>query len=213
MPSSYTASARYTLQATGENLSVWGVILNNGVFQLVDDNVNGIESFALSGAKMLTSVNGATDEARKAILNITGGTGGTITIPSVSKLYVVLNASAGDVILTTGGATNATVKAGEKCFVACDASAVKRVQGTDFGSARLTNVGYPSASTDAASKQYADDLAFTANAGILPAQTGNAGKLLGTNGSVASWRTIAASDLTDYATAILGLQVALAVAL
>ena len=30
MPSSYTASARFTLQATGENNNTWGVILEFG---------------------------------------------------------------------------------------------------------------------------------------------------------------------------------------
>ncbi len=37
MPSTYSARARYTLQAPGENLNLWGVILNQGVFALVDE--------------------------------------------------------------------------------------------------------------------------------------------------------------------------------
>ena len=70
MPSTYSSSLRLNLQATGENLNTWGVLLNNGVFQLVDYAVAGRLAFSLSGSKTLTSVNGATDEARAAMLDI-----------------------------------------------------------------------------------------------------------------------------------------------
>lgn len=113
MPSSYTTSARFTLQATGENNNTWGVILNSGVFQLVDDNVNGRLAFSLSGAKVLTSALGAADEARLAFLDVTGGSGGSVTIPAVSKGYYVRNASSGDVTVTAGGALNALFKTGD----------------------------------------------------------------------------------------------------
>lgn len=197
MPSSYTASARYTLQAAGENLNTWGLILNSGVFQLVDDNINGRTTFTLSGSKTLTTANGATDEARRAILDVTGGSGGTITIPSVSKLYMVRNASTGDVVLTTGAGRTATVVAGVIAQVVCDATNVDLA-------VSFKNVPTPVANTDAvnkaysdaqlaAAKTYTDNTAFTANAGILPGQSGNAGKFLTTNGSVASWGSV---DLT-----------------
>jgi len=113
MPSSYTASARYTLQATGENNNTWGAILNAGVFQLVDDNVNGRLAFALSGVKVLTSALGATDEARMAFLDVAGGTGGTITAPAVSKGYFIRNASAGQVTVSMGGAVSAVFAPGD----------------------------------------------------------------------------------------------------
>lgn len=106
MPSSYTTSARFTLQATGENNNTWGVILNTGVFQLVDDNINGRLAFALSGAKVLTTALGVTDEARMAFLDVTGGTGGTVTAPAVSHGYWIRNGAAGPVTVTSGGAIN-----------------------------------------------------------------------------------------------------------
>lgn len=190
---SYTASARFTLQVTGTNNNTWGNILNSGVFALVDDNINGIVTFMLSGAKSLTSVNGATDEARCAILNITGGTGGTITIPAVSKNYRIRNGSSGAIIVTTGGATNATLQAGEVADVMCDGSAVRRVFASDFGGLILTSVGTPVNRTDGANRAYVDDTAFNMAAGALPGQGGNAGKLLGTDGTTAAWTTLSAS--------------------
>ena len=78
------------------------------MFQLVDDNINGRLAFTLSGAKVLTSALGATDEARMAFLDVTGGTGGTVTVPAVSKGYFVHSAAAGDVVVSAGGAVSAT---------------------------------------------------------------------------------------------------------
>lgn len=63
---------------------------------------------------------------------------------------------------------------------------------------------------DTVTKQYVDQLAMQA---ALPLQTGNAGKFITTDGVNASWHTLVATDLSDYATKILGVQVALAVAL
>ncbi len=202
MPSSYSTSFRLNLQAPGENLNTWGTILNNGVFQLLEDAVAGMASFTLSGPKVLTSTNGATDEARCAVLNVTGGTGGTITAPSVKKVYLVRNASSGPVIITTGSGVTATFAAGEVGFCAGDGTNFYRTTvTTNFGGVTLTNLGAPTANTDAATKGYVDGVAFAMAAGSLPGQTGNAGKSLVTDGSNASWQdpSITIAQITDYA--------------
>jgi hypothetical protein len=202
MPSSYSSSFRLNYQAPGDNLNTWGTILNNGVFQLLEDAVAGMASFTLSGPKVLTSTNGATDEARCAVLNVTGGTGGTITAPSVKKVYLVRNASSGPVIITTGSGVTATFAAGEVGFCAGDGTNFYRTTvTTDFGGVTLTNLGAPTANTDAATKGYVDGVAFAMAAGSLPGQTGNAGKSLVTDGSNASWQdpSITIAQITDYA--------------
>lgn len=146
MPSNFTTSARFTLQATGENNNTWGAILNQGVFQLVDDNVNGRLGFALSGAKTLVTANGATDEARMKFLDVTGGSGGTITIPAAPKGYYVRNASAGNVVVSAGGATTATLKAGDIQPVFSDGASVYnlRIAGQslqDYIASAITGTG------------------------------------------------------------------------
>lgn len=193
MPSSYSTRFRWTLQASGENLNTWGQILNSGVFQLIEDALGKRVAFSLSGAKTLTTANGASDEARCAFLDITGGTGGTITAPSVEKWYLVRNNASGDVILTTGAGSTATVKPGEVGIAVGDASSFQRVQLTDFGGARITSIGDPVNPQDAASRAYVDAQAF--NAVNLPAQSGNAGKFIKTDGTTASWQTPNGSDL------------------
>jgi len=211
MPSTYTTSFRLNLQAPGDNLNTWGVQLNNGVFQLLEDALAGSVTQTLSGPLILTSVNGATDQARCMALNITGGTGGTITVPSVKKLYFVRNASSGAVVVTTGSGASASFAAGEVgfCYSPDGTNFYRTTTATDFGGVTLTNLGAPSANTDAATKGYVDGVAFTMAAGSLPGQSGNAGKALITNGTVAAWGIptltisdlppISTSNITDYA--------------
>ena len=203
MPSSYTSSFRLNIQAPGDNLNTWGTILNNGVFQLLEDALAGAVTQALSGSLTLSSVNGATDQARCLAINVTGGTGGTITAPGVKKLYFVRNTASGAVVITTGSGATASFAAGEVgfCYSPDGVNFYKTSLQNDFGGARLLNVGSPTANTDGATKGYVDGVAFTMAAGSLPGQGGNAGKALITNGTVASWGipTLATSNLTDYA--------------
>lgn len=177
MASTYSASLRFDYQAPGDNLNTWGTRLNQNVFQLSEDATVGNVSFSLSGSKLLTVVNGATDEARQMVLNVTGGIGGTITAPAVKKLYLVRNASTGDVIVTAGG-MGATVVSGQTRWVWSDGTDFRLVSQTDFASSRLTNVGTPATSSDAATKGYADALAFESQAGAFPGMFGNAGRPL-----------------------------------
>lgn len=116
MPSSYSASLRMTLQASGENTNTWGLILNSGAFQLLDDAIAG--SVAVTTyPTTLTTAPGATDQARCISLFCTGA-GGTITAPSVKKTYVVdAFGCSGDVSITTGAGKVATVPAGSRAWV------------------------------------------------------------------------------------------------
>lgn len=199
MPSSYTNSLRFILQATGENLNTWGVLNNNSMIALADYAIAGRAAFTLSGSKTLTTANGATDEARAAMLDITGGTGGTITIPAVSKIYLVRNGASGNVVITTGGGATITIRPGESLLVFTDGTDVRSTFSTDFMGNRITNVGTPTASADAATKNYVDTTAWNLNTGILPGQGGNAGNFLTTNGSVASWAAIQVANVTGAA--------------
>lgn len=211
-------------QDDGSNTNVWGDHLN-AVIAIVDEAIRGIYSFALSGTVTLDATNFVSNQARRAILNITGGSGGTVVVPDVSKFYVVINAASGDVTVK-GSGTGSIVKPGEVCPVVNDGVVVKRfaisqmANALDMGSHKITSVTDPTNPQDAATKQYADDLAFTANAGILPGQPGNAGKMLTTDGATASWHQLTISDLANYAsdqaaktTAATALAVAMAVAL
>ena len=201
MPSTYSNNLRLNFQAPGDNLNTWGTVLNGGVFQLLEDAVSKRVAFVLSGPKTLTTANGATDEARSAFLDVTSGTGGTITIPAVEKLYTVRNAGSGDVVVTTGGGATATIKTGETVAVACDAANVRRVQPTDMGGLKLTGLGTPVNGTDGATKAYVDAQAFEQV--NLPGQgPGSVGHYIRSDGSAATWEAIVTADIADYAASV-----------
>jgi hypothetical protein len=191
-------SLRLNYQAPGDNLNAWGVILNQQVFQRLEDALTRRVAFPLSGAKTLTTANGLEDEARCAFLDITGGTGGPITAPAVEKWYVVRNAAAGEVTVTTGGGSAAVVKPGEVGLVVGDGANFRRVQFTDLAGARLTGLGDPASGQDAATKAYVDTMAF--NEVDLPGQgPGTVGQFIRSDGASATWEPVTTADVTDYA--------------
>ena len=190
MVSSYTARNRLNKQGTGDNTNTWGEVLNAGVFELADFALDGVISLTVSGNVILSTANGATDQARGRSIKIASGSSASavITVPAVEKLYVVWNASAHDqVIASAGGGASVAIKAGEVAFVVTDATNVARMTLVSNGNVEIKDIGTPTTATSAVTKAYADALAFDANAGVLPGQSGNAGKFLTTNGSVAGW--------------------------
>lgn len=196
MPSSWTSSLRLEQQFTGENINTWGDRLNVAL-RHADQAVAGWLTKLLTGPATLTTLNGADDEARAATIKFTGGAGPfTVTLPAVSKTYLVWNACAGAVTLTTGAGAAITVDPGDIVWASCDGSAVK-------------TPGYGGVSI----KDWVSGVAWSYNAGNLPAQAGNAGKFVRTDGSTASWQALSTADLTDYAQAVKGLALAFAVAL
>lgn len=198
MASSYSSSLRFELQFTGENINLWGDKLNNGVFSLADYSIAGWLNKTITGDYTLTTANGSTDEARAAMIKFSGSpsAAATITIPSVSKTYFIFNNTSVDLTITTGAGSTVVVATTDKVLVYCDGS---NVHTPGYGGSAI--------------KAWVEALAWTYNAGSLPAQTGNAGKYVYTDGTTASWRRIQSTDLEDYSTAILGVQVAMAVAL
>lgn len=186
MPSSYSASLRFELQFTGENVNLWGDKLNAALSR-ADTSIAGWLTKALTADYALTTANGSADEARTAMLKFTGTGAYTVTVPSVSKSYDIWNALTGTLTISNGS-TSVTIVSGETARVITDGgAAMKKVLGTDFAGVTLTSLGAPSNNTDAATKKYVDDSVFGIAAGSLPGQVGNAGKVLTTNGTVASW--------------------------
>ncbi|HMC37036.1 MAG TPA: hypothetical protein VKK30_04130 [Actinomycetota bacterium] len=126
---SYSARLRLRLQATGGNANTWGSLLNTADIQLVEDAIAGMATIVVAAADItLSQNNGATDQARMAILNLTGAPTAVhnINIPAVTKQYLVINAT-GQVmtvqVLGAGGTTVA-VPTGHAQLVYCDGTNV-----------------------------------------------------------------------------------------
>jgi len=147
MASTYTSNIRLTKQGDGDNPNTWGQILNDGVISLVDEAVAGYATVTVGATTSvtLTSNQGSGDQARSAILELTGSVGGThstiyVLIPNNSKSYVVRNAityaSAGaDVILQVAGNAGVTIAPGATKFVITNGTSVYNVAPDTFSSA------------------------------------------------------------------------------
>ena len=200
MPSSYTASLRFEKQFTGENVNTWGNRWN-AVSDKIDYAIAGRSAVVTTGSLCTLTTSNSDDEARAAILAVSG-TGGTIIIPSVSKNYRVENNASAAVVISTGSGMTVQVDPGDVVDVFCTGTAVK-------------TLGYNSLSL----KDYIASVLLGATIG-LPAVAGNAGKYMYTNGSSVVWRTPITTDLSDYtsdqsikAADALGKAIAFAVAL
>lgn len=168
MTSTATTRNRLEKQGTGDNSNTWGTYLNSSI-DLIDAALDGRTAFALSGSKTLSSANYSPDESRERFLDITGGTGGTVTIPAVEKWYIVRNNASGDAVFTTGSGVTQTVKPGSVTLLVCDGTNIRA--GVD--------------------KYYVDNLVQqTAFSTAVPNQGGNGGKYLTTDGANASWADV-----------------------
>lgn len=132
MASSYSTRLRLELMADGEKSSTWGQVANNNVFALIDEAISGYIAIDVAGASdhTLTTVNGGTDEARQAVIKLTGLLTGNIAliVPSVEWKGVVWNATTGAFTVTvkTSGGTGIVVDQTGVAPLFCDGTNVER---------------------------------------------------------------------------------------
>lgn len=111
MVSTFTDNLRLNKQGDNDNPNTWGLTLNNGVIELVEEAISGIATINVTGTSNIniasTTANGATDDARHAILKLTGVLGANIDliVPTVEKVYIIWGAHTGGTVTVkpTGG--------------------------------------------------------------------------------------------------------------
>lgn len=126
---SYTTSLRLVQPATGEYSGTWGTQVNTGLTALVDTSIAGTTTVTMTAADYtLSNNNGAADEARAMVLNLTGSPGAArnIICPAVSKVYIVYNNTTGGFAQTlkTSAGTGISVPNGSTAFLRCDGTNV-----------------------------------------------------------------------------------------
>lgn len=124
--STYTSSLGLELITPGSQAGLWGNTTNN-TFTLIDQAITGVTPISFASASgstyTLTDFNGAEDESRSAVLNITGSASGanTVVIPNKQKTYLVRNNTGQDVTFQTPSPTASyTVGAGYSILIFCD---------------------------------------------------------------------------------------------
>ena len=147
MPSTYSSLLRLELMAIGEKTNTWGTITNTNLGTLLEKSIAGAATIDVTAANVtLTSTNGTDDEARCAVLLVTGtpGTSRNIVAPSSSKAYYVVNGSNASVVLKGTATSGVTILTGTQVQVIWN--------GTDFVGVGLVSpafTGIPTAPTAA----------------------------------------------------------------
>jgi hypothetical protein len=92
--SEYSTSLKLTLIGDGEQTGTWGQTTNTNLGTLLEQAIVGQTTITMANADYtLTNLDGVTDEARNAVLIITGNQSATysVIVPNVPKIYIVYN--------------------------------------------------------------------------------------------------------------------------
>lgn len=125
MTINYTTLLGLAQPVTGTEAGTWGDVVNDEITALVEEAVAGGEALDVTAGDItLTSTNGTLNQARNAILIISGtpGVARNIIAPSRSKAYIVINGSDSSVTVKGAATSGVSLAAGTFTTVAWDGS-------------------------------------------------------------------------------------------
>jgi hypothetical protein len=132
MASTYSA-LKIELIGTGEQSGTWGITTNTNLGTALEEAITGraTATFTTDADLTLTLTNtNASQVARNLILNVVSGVSltatRTLTVPSISKVYIVENNTTGDqsILVKTSAGTGITVPNGLRVMVYADTTNV-----------------------------------------------------------------------------------------
>lgn len=131
MPTTFSASLRLSLLGTGENSGTWGNITNDNLGALIEQAITGVQSIAMADSNStLITLNGAVDEARNAVITMTGSLSAqrSVIVPFAEKTYVIRNLTTGGqaILVKTSTGSGVTIPNGNTATIYCDATDVFR---------------------------------------------------------------------------------------
>jgi hypothetical protein len=185
MASTYSTSLKLTLMGDGDQAGLWGQTTNTNLGTLLEQAITGVTSITMSDANYtLTSFNGVSDEARNAVLVVSGTNAAVRDLipPVVKKLYTIVNNTTGGYAIRVIGAsgTGVNVPNGATCLVYCDGT--NFVNGLSGSTGNFTVNGTLTATTGAFTNVSGNGVALTAI---------NASNI--SSGTIANSRTTAAT--------------------
>jgi hypothetical protein len=144
MPTTYSPSLRLSDIGDGEQAGTWGAITDTNICTLLESAIAGKVQVAVTSTNVtLTANNGADDQSRHAVIELTGTSTGSrnVIVPSAEKQYVVWNNTTGgyDHTIITAAGTGTLVPNGKKAILYCDATNV--VEAVNYISTLLPTAG------------------------------------------------------------------------
>ena len=143
MASTYSPSLRIELIGAGEQAGTWNTTTNTNLGTLIEAAIAGYVSVSVSSANQaFTASDGATDQARNAVIALTTSTSAPFAVyaPPQEKTYIIYNTTAYTATIynstvlgnTTAAGTGIAILAGKKILVFSD--------GTNFYSVDIFNL-------------------------------------------------------------------------
>jgi hypothetical protein len=125
MASTYSTSLKLTLMGDGDQSGLWGQTTNTNLGTLLEQAITGVQSIVMADANYtLTNFNGITNEARNAVLVVTGTNNAVRDLipPVVKKMYTIVNNTTGGYAIRVIGAsgTGVNIPNGTTCLIYCD---------------------------------------------------------------------------------------------
>ena len=181
MATTYSTSLKIALIGDGDQSGIWGQTTNTNLGTLLEQAITGVTTIAMADANYtLTNFNGVTDEARNAVLVVTGVNNAQRDLipPVVKKLYTVVNNTTGGYAIRVIGVsgTGVIIPNGATCLVYCD--------GTNFVSGLSGTSG-----------NFTVNGTITANTGTFTTVSGNGVALTAINASNITSGTVATARL------------------
>lgn len=207
---------------TGENLNVWGPLVNRMVQRAIEMGA-GFKTISLTGSKTLSATQYEENESRWGIIEFTDGglsSQPTVTFPAETRYWLIINSGSTYAVgcKAAGSAEAAvTVAAGKSAQIYSDGtdmfvqtlSDITPPDGDlDLNSQKIISLADPTDAQDAATKNYIDTLATSGDlatvAGIssdITTVAGNNANITTVAGNNANITTVAgiSSDVTTVA--------------
>lgn len=133
MPSTYSPSLRLELIGAGEQAGTWNTTTNTNLGTLLDQAIAGYITVSVTSANQaFTALDGAADESRNAVIELTTTTAANFAVyaPPQEKTYIIYNNTAyvatiyNSTVLgnTTAAGTGVAIAAGNKTMVFTNAT-------------------------------------------------------------------------------------------
>lgn len=119
---SYTGNLRIVQQIPGTNASTWGTKANSA-FAMLDEAISKVTNISVTGGNVTLSVaNNSSDQARSAVLVITGtpGTPRNVVAPNVQKPFYIYNNSDSTIVFSAGSGSTVSIASLAKATVFTD---------------------------------------------------------------------------------------------
>lgn len=157
MSSTYSPSLRIELIGAGEQAGTWNATTNTNLGTLIESAIAGYVTVSVTTANQaLVALDGASDQARNAVIGLTTSTGANFTIyaPPQEKQYIIWNTTAYLATIYNSTVQGNTIAAGAGVAIPAGRKLTVFSTGTNF---------------------YATDVSVNSISGVLPVVNGGTG--------------------------------------